>query len=287
MALDPLEALSPIDGRYASSAAALRAHLSEAALIRERIRIEAEWLLALHREKPAGLEAASTLSENALATARQLASQPPEDAARAVKKIEQRTNHDVKAVEYYVRDQLTTAGASAAALELVHFGCTSEDINNLAYARMLQSARTAMLAEWSPALSALRGLSARYAALPMLSRTHGQTASPTTLGKEFANVIARLDRAIDRWRNVAILGKWNGAVGNFNAHVAALPAADWPGISGRFIQSLGLEVNPLTTQIEPHDWIAEYCDQRHRHRPLSRYVGIYQPRLHQAARRSR
>lgn len=260
MALDPLDALSPIDGRYASGAAALRAHLSESALIRERIRIEAEWLLALHREKPAGLEAAATLSENVLAVARDLASNPPNDAAQAVKKIEQRTNHDVKAVEYYVRDRLAVAGASAAALELVHFGCTSEDINNLAYARMLQSARTAMLAEWSPALATLRDLAVRHAELPMLSRTHGQTASPTTLGKEFANVVARLDRAVDRWRKVSILGKWNGAVGNFNAHVAALPSADWEGVSDRFIRSLGLEVNSLTTQIEPHDWIAEYCD---------------------------
>ncbi len=260
MALDPLDALSPIDGRYASGAEPLRAHLSESALIRERIRIEAEWLLALHREKPSDLEAAANLPDRVLAVARELASNPPSDAAQAVKKIEQRTNHDVKAVEYYVRDRLAAAGASAAALELVHFGCTSEDINNLAYARMLQSARTTLLAEWSPALAVLRGLAARHAELPMLSRTHGQTASPTTLGKEFSNVVARLDRAIDRWRKVVILGKWNGAVGNFNAHVAALPKADWTGISGRFIRSLGLEVNALTTQIEPHDWIAEYCD---------------------------
>jgi adenylosuccinate lyase len=260
MALDSLDALSPIDGRYASSAGALRAHLSESALIRERIRIEAEWLLSLHREKPAGLAAAATLSEKTLAVARQLASNPPSESAREVKKIEQRTNHDVKAVEYYVREQLAAAGATEAELELVHFGCTSEDINNLAYARMLQAARIAMLAEWERSLSALRTLAARYAELPMLSRTHGQTASPTTLGKEFANVIARLDRAIDRWRKVTVLGKWNGAVGNFNAHVAALPAADWAGISSRFVRSLGLEVNPLTTQIEPHDWIAEYCD---------------------------
>ncbi|MBM4192660.1 MAG: adenylosuccinate lyase [Gammaproteobacteria bacterium] len=260
MALDSLDALSPIDGRYASGSAPLRGHLSEAALIRERIRIEAGWLLALHRERPFGLAAAATLSAAVLEAVRELVENPPANAASEVKKIEQRTNHDVKAVEYYVRDRLTAAGASAAELELVHFGCTSEDINNLAYARMLQSARSTLLNEFSPALEALRTLASRYAALPILSRTHGQIASPTTLGKEFANVTARLDRALDRWTSVRILGKWNGAVGNFNAHIAALPDADWIGISDRFVQSLGLEVNALTTQIEPHDWIAEYCD---------------------------
>ncbi|MFZ9666862.1 MAG: adenylosuccinate lyase [Steroidobacteraceae bacterium] len=260
MALDPLDALSPIDGRYFRSAEPLRAHLSEAALIRERIRIEAEWLLALHREKPVGLAAVAELSEGVLTVARSLALNPPVDAALEVKKIEQRTNHDVKAVEYYVRDQLTAAGATSAALELVHFGCTSEDINNLAYARMLGAARNALLTEIATIRTTLRALASQHAALPMLSRTHGQTASPTTLGKELANVIARLDRSEQRWRNVRLLGKWNGAVGNFNAHVAALPNVDWPSISDRFIRSLGLEVNALTTQIEPHDWIAEYCD---------------------------
>jgi adenylosuccinate lyase len=260
MALDPLDALSPIDGRYFRSAEPLRAHLSEAALIRERIRIEAEWLLALHREKPVGLAAVAELSEGVLTVARSLALDPPVDAALEVKKIEQRTNHDVKAVEYYVRDQLTAAGATSAALELVHFGCTSEDINNLAYARMLGAARNALLTEIATIRTTLRALASQHAALPMLSRTHGQTASPTTLGKELANVIARLDRSEQRWRNVRLLGKWNGAVGNFNAHVAALPNVDWPSISDRFIRSLGLEVNALTTQIEPHDWIAEYCD---------------------------
>jgi adenylosuccinate lyase len=200
------------------------------------------------------------LSEGVLTVARSLALDPPVDAALEVKKIEQRTNHDVKAVEYYVRDQLTAAGATSAALELVHFGCTSEDINNLAYARMLGAARNALLTEIATIRTTLRALASQHAALPMLSRTHGQTASPTTLGKELANVIARLDRSEQRWRNVRLLGKWNGAVGNFNAHVAALPNVDWPSISDRFIRSLGLEVNALTTQIEPHDWIAEYCD---------------------------
>ena len=260
MALDPLDALSPIDGRYAHSAAPLRAHLSEAALIRERIRIEAEWLLALAAARPAGLAAAAAIPEPVLVAARNLAAAPPTDAPASVKAIERRTNHDVKAVEYYVRDHLLAAGATPAVLELVHFGCTSEDINNLAYARMLAGARSALLAELTPVREALRSFAARHAALPMLSRTHGQTASPTTLGKEFANVQARLERGLARWQAVVIRGKWNGAVGNFNAHAVALPDNDWLALSQRFIEAMGLESNPLTTQIEPHDWIGEYCD---------------------------
>ena len=260
MALDPLEALSPIDGRYAQGAAPLRAHLSEAALIRERIRIEAEWLLALAAARPAGLSAAHAVPPTVLAAARELAAAPPVDAPAVVKSIERRTNHDVKAVEYYVRDRLAQADASAEILELVHFGCTSVDINNLAYARMLAGARNAMLTELAPMLEALREFARRHADLPMLSRTHGQTASPTTLGKEFANVLARLERGVTRWQGVVIRGKWNGAVGNFNAHAVALPGNDWIALSRQFIESMGLEANPLTTQIEPHDWIGEYCD---------------------------
>jgi adenylosuccinate lyase len=165
-------------------------------------------------------------------------------------------------VEYFVRDEIRTAGASPAQLELVHFGCTSEDINNVSYARLLQRARTQVLL---PAIDALREALSRFAVehaeLPMLSRTHGQTASPTTLGKEFANIHARLTRARERFAAVAILGKWNGAVGNFNAHVAAWPALDWTAVSRQFVeQRCGLAWNPHTTQIEPHDWIGEYCD---------------------------
>ena len=260
MPLDSLDALSPIDGRYARSTEPLRAHLSEAALIRERIRIEAEWLLMLAAQPPAGQAAAQQIPTTVLAAARELATQVPAAAAAAVKTIEQRTNHDVKAVEYYVRDQLASAGASAAVLELVHFGCTSEDINNLAYARMLQGARATLLAELAAVAESLRQFARQHAALPMLSRTHGQTASPTTLGKEFANVLARLERAGSRWQRVGIRGKWNGAVGNFNAHAVALPDNDWPAIGRRFVESLGLDANEMTTQIEPHDWIGEYCD---------------------------
>ena len=260
MALDSLDALSPIDGRYARSTEVLRAHLSEAALIRERIRIEAEWLLALAKHRPAGLAAAGSIPSSVLETARRLASETPAGAPAAVKAIEQRTNHDVKAVEYFVRDQLASAGASEAVLELVHFGCTSEDINNLAYARMLKGARETLINEFAPILSGLKHFARSHADLPMLSRTHGQTASPTTLGKEFANVVARLDRAVTRLAQVPIRGKWNGAVGNFNAHAVALPDNDWNTISASFVSSLGLEPNTLTTQIEPHDWVGEYCD---------------------------
>ncbi|MEY3137029.1 MAG: Adenylosuccinate lyase [Pseudomonadota bacterium] len=260
MNLDPIDALSPVDGRYARATAALRAHLSEAALIRERVRVEAEWLLTLARARPAGLAGVEALTPAVLTVAESLAKEPPAGATAAIKAIESRTNHDVKAVEYYVRDQLATAGASAAALELVHFGCTSEDINNLAYARMLRGAREVICEQLDAVIATLQSFASQHAQLPMLSRTHGQTASPTTLGKEFANVAARLQRARTRWAAVAILGKWNGAVGNFNAHTAALPATDWPTLAREFVESMQLTYNPLTTQIEPHDWIGEYCD---------------------------
>jgi adenylosuccinate lyase len=189
-----------------------------------------------------------------------LALEPGDDAPAAVKAIEARINHDVKAVEYFVREKLSQSGASPGSLELVHFGCTSEDINNLAYARMLRAARTLLSAELEKLVEKLRGLAHEHAALPMLSRTHGQTASPTTLGKEFANVVARLKRARARLDKVEILAKWNGAVGNYNAHVAALPQVDWPAVSRRFIESQGFSWNEYSTQIEPHDWIGEYCD---------------------------
>jgi adenylosuccinate lyase len=192
--------------------------------------------------------------------ARQLAEQPCSDAPEAVKAIESRINHDVKAVEYYVREQLGKAGAGEASLELVHFGCTSEDINNLSYALMLRAGRAELLKTLDQRMDELLKFAQAQADVPMLARTHGQPASPTTLGKEFANVVARLRRARQRWQAVEILGKWNGAVGNFNAHAAALPNTDWPAISRRFVESLGLQYNSYTTQIEPHDWIAEYCD---------------------------
>ena len=256
--LSAVDALSPVDGRYRAATEPLRGLLSEAGLIRERIRIEAHWFIHLSVGVPQ-LEG-GPLTQEVLARAEALAREPDTTAAAAVKTIEARTNHDVKAVEYYVREQLSAAGASEASLELVHFGCTSEDINNLSYARILQAARTALLETFDTRLEELAALAHRYADTAMLARTHGQPASPTTLGKEFANVTARLRRARKRWQDVAILGKWNGAVGNFNAHLSALPDADWPTIGRTFVESLSLEYNPYTTQIEPHDWIAEYCD---------------------------
>jgi len=258
MSSSPTEALSPIDGRYRTATEPLRRLLCEAGLIRERIRIEARWLLHLAASAPA-LPGAS-LSAEVRARARALADTPPDDAADAVKRIEARINHDVKAVEYYVREQLAAAGASAATLELTHFGCTSEDVNNLSYARLLGQARTVLDDALGEVARELARLADSYADLPMLARTHGQPASPTTLGKEFANFAARLARARRRFGAVEILGKWNGAVGNFNAHVATLPQIDWPPIAREFVESLGLAYNPYTTQIEPHDWIAEYCD---------------------------
>jgi len=256
--LQALEALSPVDGRYRAATEPLRALLSEGGLIRERIRIEAQWLLQLTAAAPQ--LAGSALSPAASECARQLAQAPDPGAAAAVKSIEARINHDVKAVEYYVREQLAAAGAQAATLELVHFGCTSEDINNLSYACLLRAARGTLLPVLAARAHELTQLAHRYADTAMPARTHGQPASPTTLGKELANFAARLTRAQRRWTAVSILGKWNGAVGNFNAHVAALPALDWPAIAQAFVGSLGLDYNPWTTQIEPHDWIGEYCD---------------------------
>jgi adenylosuccinate lyase len=257
-ALPAVEALSPVDGRYRAATAPLRALLSESGLIRERIRIEARWLLELTRAVPQ-LPGAK-LAPAVRARAQALAESPEEAAAGSVKAIEARINHDVKAVEYYVREQLAAAGATPATLELVHFGCTSEDLNNLSYARLLAAARALLLTSLGQRAGELAALARQYAEAPMLARTHGQPASPTTFGKEIANFGARLQRAQQRWAGVAILGKWNGAVGNFNAHVAAAPAADWPGIARRFVEAMQLQYNAYTTQIEPHDWIAEYCD---------------------------
>ncbi len=256
--LSALDALSPVDGRYRAASAPLRGLLTEGGLIRERIRIEALWLLHLAAAVPQlpGAQFTPAVRERA----RQLAVAPEPAAAAAVKAIEERINHDVKAVEYYLREQLAEVGATDATLELVHFGCTSEDINNLSYARLLHAARGTLLGTLEARTMELTALAHRYADTAMPARTHGQPASPTTLGKEFANFVARLKRAQRRWVAVSILGKWNGAVGNFNAHTAALPGVDWPAVAEAFVTSLSLEYNPWTTQIEPHDWIAEYCD---------------------------
>jgi adenylosuccinate lyase len=254
-----LLAISPIDGRYAASAEPLRALFAEAGLIHERIRVEALWLLELAQSVPQLAGAAFSAPVRACAEA--LARDPGPAAAAAVKAIEARINHDVKAVEYYVRQELAAAGASPATLELVHFGCTSEDLNNLAYARLLRRARAqVLLPELGLVVGALRAFALQHARLPMLARTHGQSASPTTLGKEYANVVVRLQRALARLQAVRIFGKWNGAVGNFNALGYAVPSVDWRALSARFVAAQALEYNAFTTQIEPHDWIGEYAD---------------------------
>jgi adenylosuccinate lyase len=263
-----LLALSPLDGRYAGKVGALRPIFSESGLIRARVQVEVEWLLALAAE-PAIAELPA-LPADAIARLRRLVDEfSTADAAR-VKEIEATTNHDVKAVEYWIKEKLRDDAGLAGALEFVHFACTSEDINNLSYALMLKQAREQVLL---PALErlceSLRGMAHAHAALPMLSRTHGQTASPTTVGKELANVLARLQRQRRQLAAVEMPGKINGAVGNYNAHVAAYPDVDWPAFAQRLVESLGLDFNPYTTQIEPHDGIAELCDVQRRVNTIS------------------
>ncbi len=257
---DPrLTALSPLDGRYARHLGELAGRFSEAALIRYRIRVEALWFRHLAAEPTVSVP--GRLTGGAREELDRLATDPGLDTAQRVKEIEARTNHDVKAVEYLVRERLAAAGATPSQLEYVHFACTSEDINNLSYALMLRDARADILQPLMRQLAEkLRRLAHEHAGVPMLSRTHGQPASPTTLGKEMANFLVRLESLASRFEEVSILGKLNGAVGNFNAHVAAFPEADWPAITRRFVESLGIADNPYTIQIEPHDWIAEYCD---------------------------
>jgi len=256
---DALTALSPLDGRYAGKVDALRPIFSEYGLIRARVKVEVEWLLALAAEP--GIPELAPFSDAAAARLRALAQGfSVADAAR-VKAIEATTNHDVKAVEYLIKERLQDDAELGPALEFVHFACTSEDINNLSYALLLSKARQHVLLPRLDALIAtLRGMAHAHAAMPMLSRTHGQTASPTTVGKELANVVARLQRQGEALAALPMPGKINGAVGNYNAHVAAYPDIDWPAFSQRFVESLGLDWQPYTTQIEPHDGIAELCD---------------------------
>jgi adenylosuccinate lyase len=253
-----IDALSPLDGRYAGKLDEVRRIFSEAGLMRERVRVECAWFLAL-AAGPAR-ESLANLPRPAMEWLAAQAQDPQATNVAAIKEIESRTNHDVKAVEYWLRSELEARGASRADLEWMHFACTSEDINNLAYALMLKSARDNLLLPMLEALSdKIDALAVRHADVGMLARTHGQTATPTTVGKELANVAARLDLQRAGLQRVAIMGKMNGAVGNFNAHVAAMPRIDWPAFSAAFVASLGLNPNAYTTQIEPHDWIAEYC----------------------------
>lgn len=252
----PLLALSPLDGRYNNKCDDLVPYFSEFGLMRYRVLVEVKWLQALADhpgiEELAPVSAAGKTSLDSLFTDFSLA-----DAER-IKAIESTTNHDVKAVEYYIKEKLQDNAELAAHLEFVHFACTSEDINNLAYGLMLKEGRDSVLLpvarEVNDRLAVLAGT---YAKQPLLSRTHGQPASPTTVGKEFANTVARLRRQVDQIATSTLLGKINGAVGNYNAHLAAYPQIDWQGFARKFVQDLGLEWNPYTTQIEPHDCIAE------------------------------
>jgi adenylosuccinate lyase len=257
MQASPLLNLSPIDGRYHSRTSELRPYLSEFGLIRARVEVEIRWLLALLHETPLG----TPPSVDDDAWLRTLYSSFDVADAEAVQAIERTTNHDVKAVEYWIRGRLDERPSLAGHRELVHFACTSEDINNLSWTLLLDRARTQVLVPAAQTLvKELRTLAHTLADQPMLSRTHGQTASPTTVGKEFANVVARLERQIDGLERVRLAGKANGAVGNYNAHMVAAPDVDWPEFSKRFITSLGLDFLPWTTQIEPHDQLAEYFD---------------------------
>ncbi|MFU8895528.1 MAG: adenylosuccinate lyase [Gammaproteobacteria bacterium] len=258
MDTSPLTAVSPVDGRYAGRTASLRPVFSEYGLIRYRVTVEARWLMALS-EAPGIIELDAVEGEPRKILEELAAGLTLEQAVR-VKSIEGKTNHDVKAVEYFLKGQLASHDPEGRLREFFHFACTSEDINNLAYALMLRDARDDVLGPEQAALvDRLARLAEDYADIPMLSRTHGQAASPTTLGKEFANFAWRLRRLHNSFAAVEILGKMNGAVGNYNAHLAAYPDVDWPSMSRSFVESLGLGWNPYTTQIEPHDWIAEYC----------------------------
>jgi adenylosuccinate lyase len=254
-----LTALSPLDGRYAARIRPLQDHFSEFALMRERVAVEVAWLLALGDEP--GFAALEPFSPATRAALQQAAGAFALADAERIKAIEATTNHDVKAVEYWLRERFASDPEIAAAAEFIHFACTSEDINNLAHARMLQGARAKVLLPAIDAIVArLDALAGTHAELAMLSRTHGQPATPTTLGKEMANVAHRLRRARERLAGVEMLGKINGATGNFNAHVAAAPGVDWPRFAERFVHGLGVAYNPLTIQIEPHDALAEAFD---------------------------
>jgi len=253
-----LKAISPADGRYADKVNDLRDIFSEYGLIRFRVLVEVRWLQCLADEESVSeLAATSPVMKDVLNS---IVDDFSLDDAERVKAIEATTNHDVKAVEYFIREKLGNGPETSALKDFLHFACTSEDINNLSYALMLRVARKDVLIPKMRELrNQLQAMARSHAAVPMLSRTHGQTASPTTVGKEFANFVKRLEIAHRHFADVVIRGKFNGAVGNFNAHAVAYPEIDWRVISQRFIESLGLDQNSHTTQIEPHDWTAEYA----------------------------
>lgn len=256
--MNALTALSPLDGRYASKCDALRPFLSEFGLIHARVTVEVRWLQALANHPEITEVPAFSSETNAALDA--IVSDFSEDDANRIKEIERTTNHDVKAVEYFLKEKIANIDELKNAGEFIHFACTSEDINNLSHALMLKSGRDVLVASMQQIIDSIVALSEKHADQPMLSRTHGQTASPTTLGKEMANVAYRLARQIKQFKNVELLGKINGAVGNYNAHYSAYPDINWPAHSQAFVESLGLDFNPYTTQIEPHDYMAELFD---------------------------
>lgn len=254
-----LSALSPLDGRYAGQVDALRSSFSEAALIAHRVRVEVEWLKTLAAEP--GVAEAPAFSPATVAELDALTESFGEAEAEQVKAIESRTNHDVKAVEYWLKERLSANPEVMRASEFIHFACTSEDINNLSHALMLKKGRdSALLPALDAVIARLRDLAHDLADAPMMSRTHGQPATPTTMGKELANVVYRLERQRAQLAGAQFLGKINGAVGNFNAHLAAYPELDWEALAHRFVEGLGLTYNPYTIQIEPHDYMAELFD---------------------------
>ena len=254
----PLTALSPLDGRYFAKVDPLREIFSEFGLIKRRVAVEVAWLIALS-ECPE-IEEVPLLSSEATAQLSGIASNFGAEQAARVKSIEATTNHDVKAVEYFLKEAVEESAELSRISEFIHFGCTSEDINNLSHALMLRDGNIVISQHFADVTKDLSDLSVLHAGQPMLSRTHGQSATPTTLGKELANVVARLKRQLKVAETVRPLGKMNGAVGNYNAHHIAYPEVDWPQLSKQFVTSLGIEWNPYTTQIEPHDYMAEYFD---------------------------
>ncbi|WP_235041751.1 adenylosuccinate lyase [Vreelandella profundi] len=258
MQLSALTALSPVDGRYASKAAALREHFSEFGLIRARVIVEVRWLQRLAEQ--AQITEVPPLSADATGFLEQLITEFSLNDAERIKEIERTTNHDVKAVEYFLKEKIADQAELHAVTEFIHFACTSEDINNLSYGVMLSDGLKAMLPTMHEVADDIAKLAIAHAAQPMLSRTHGQTATPTTLGKEMANVAYRLKRQLKQIEAVEMLGKINGAVGNYNAHLTTYPEVDWEANARTFVEGLGLTFNPYTTQIEPHDYIAELFD---------------------------
>jgi len=259
MNLSSLTAISPIDGRYGAKCADLRPIFSEFGLIRHRVLVEVRWLQMLSAHP--GIPEVAAFSEHATRLLNDIIDKFHEEDAQRVKNIERTTNHDVKAVEYFLKEKIAGNNELEAVSEFIHFACTSEDINNLSYALMLREARSqVLLPQMDEIIDAIRTLAHEHAAQPMLSRTHGQTASPTTVGKEMANVVARLERQRAQLVTIPMLGKINGAVGNYNAHLSAYPELDWAGIAEKFVTNLGLDFNPYTIQIEPHDYIAELFD---------------------------